>query len=106
MLMVISPGTQPCINTVFVRINKRPWRNSRFNERLNRLLLHVSNHVDDDLTTSLNHPKDGWPLFVQCTTTTFAFESVSTPFAPLGLYHLRLPFMACNDIGFVALDLV
>ena len=106
MLMVISPGTQTCINTVFVRINKRTWRNSRFNERLDRLLLHVSNHVDDDLTTPLYHPKDGWPLFVQCATTTFAFESVSTSFSPLVLYHLRLPFMACNYIGFVALHLV
>jgi len=106
MLMVISPGTQTCINTVFVRIHKRTWRNSRFNERLNRLLLHVSKHGDDDLTTPLYHPKDGWPLFVQCATTTFAFESVSTSFAPLVLDHLRLPFMACNYIGFVALYLV
>src|SRR5438105_14072942 len=80
------------------------WRNSCFNERLDRLLLHVSNHADDDLTTPLYHPKDGWPLFVQCATTTFAFESVSTSFAPLVLYHLRLPFMArafnmCGDVA-------
>jgi hypothetical protein len=102
----LRQSPQACRNTVFVRINKRTWRNSRFHERLNRLWLHVSNHVDDNVTTPLSHPKDGWPLFVQCATTTCAFESVSTSFAPLVLYHLRLPFMACNYIGFVVLYLV
>ena len=103
MLMVISPGTQTCRNTVFVRINKRTWRNSRLNERLDRLLLHVSNHVDDDLTTPLYYPKDGWPPYVQGATPTLALESVSTSFSPLVLYHLRLPFRACHYVGELAI---
>ncbi len=39
-------------------------------------------------------------------TATFAFESASTSFASLALYHLRMAFMTGNHIGFVALDLV
>src|SRR5712692_4977401 len=58
-LMVVSPDTQTCINAVFICINKRTRRNGLFDERLDGLLLHVGKHVDDDLTTSLNHPKDG-----------------------------------------------
>src|SRR6266849_8244184 len=58
-LMVVSPDTQTCINAVFICINKCTRSNDLFDERLDGLLLHVGNHVDDDLTTSLNHPKDG-----------------------------------------------
>src|SRR6266571_6152225 len=80
-LMVISPGPQACINAVFIRIHKRTWSNGLFDERLDGFLLHVRKHVDDDLTTPLYHPKNGWPLFVQCTTTTFPSKPVSTSFA-------------------------
>src|SRR5713101_298897 len=59
MLMIVSPGTQACINAVFICIHKRTRHNSLFDEWLDGLLLHIGNHVDDDLTTSLNHPKDG-----------------------------------------------
>ena len=59
MFMVVSPDTQTCINAVFICIHKRTRRNGLFDERLDGLLLHIGNHVDDDLTTPLNHPKDG-----------------------------------------------
>jgi transposase len=64
MLMVVSPDTQACINAVFIRIHTCTWSNGLFDERFDGLLLHIGKHVDDHLTTSLHHPKDGWPLFV------------------------------------------
>src|SRR6266852_7553001 len=79
-LMVVSPGTQTCINTVFIRIHKRTRSNSLFDKWLDGLLLHVGHHIDDDLTTPLNHPKDRWLLFLLCATPAFAFESASTSF--------------------------
>src|SRR6266581_9640231 len=97
-LMIISPCTQAGINAVLIRINKRTWSNGFFDERLNGLLLHISKHVDDHLTATLHHAKDGRPLFVQCAAATFTFESVATSFAPLVLHHLRLAFMAGNHI--------
>src|SRR2546425_4812332 len=105
-LMIVSPDMQARINTILVCINKCTWNDGVFDKGLDRLLLHIGHHVDDDLTTPLNHPKDGRPLFVQCATATLSFESVSTSFASLVLYHLRLSFMACNHIRFVALHLV
>ena len=105
-LMIISPCTQAGINAVLIRINKRPLSNGVFDERLNGLLLHISKHVDDHLTATLQHAKYGWPLFVQCAAPTFTFESVATSFAPLVLHHLRLTFMVGNHIGFVALYLI
>src|SRR2546427_13024905 len=105
-LMVVSPRTQASINAVFVRINKCPWSNGLFDERLDGLLLHIGHHLDHHLTAPLNHPKDGRPLFLQCASATFSFESASTSFAPFGLHHLRLSCMASNHIRFVALHLV
>src|SRR6266487_4020642 len=105
-LMVVSPDTQTCINAVFICIHKCTRSNGLFDERFDGLLLHVGYHVDDDLTTPLNHPKDRWLLFLQCTAPAFSFESASTSFASLGLHHLRLSFMTSNHIGFVTLYLV
>src|SRR5713101_5428815 len=49
-LMVVSAGTQTCINAVFIRIHKRTRHNSLFDEWLNGLLLHIGHHIDDHLT--------------------------------------------------------
>ena len=106
MLMVVSPDTEACINAIFIRINKRTRSNSLLDEGLDGFLFHVRKHVDDDLTTPLNHPKDRWSLFGQCATATLSSESVSTSLSPLVLYHFRLAFMAGNHIRFVALHLV
>src|SRR5215831_21365193 len=70
-LMLVSPRTQASINAVFIRVYKGTWDNSVGDQRLNGLLLHIGKHVDDHLTTPLNHPKDRWPLFLQGATTTF-----------------------------------
>ena len=40
-LMTVAPGLQAGINTVFVRINKCTWYDRIFDERLDRLLLHI-----------------------------------------------------------------
>jgi hypothetical protein len=104
-LMIISPCTQAGLNAVRIRIHKRPWSHGGFDERLNGLLLHLSQQVDDHLTATLQPAKDGWPLVVQCAAPTLTFESVATSWAPLVLHHLRLPFRAGNHRGFVALSL-
>src|SRR5215470_10240321 len=99
----VSPIVQASINAVLIRIYPCTGNNRVFDEWLDRLLLHIGKHVDDYLTTPLHHAKDGWPLFLQCTTAPFAFASASATFSSLGLHHLRLPLMTSNHIGFVAL---
>ena len=105
-LMAVSPSTPTGINTLCICINQRPQGNGLFSEWLDRLLLHMRNHIDDHWTTPLSHAKDWRSLFVHCATPTLAFASVSTSFASLILDDLRLPFMAGNDRRFVALHLV
>src|SRR5215472_11400910 len=59
-LMAVSPRTQAGINVVLIRVHQCPWSNGVFDEGLDRLLLHVRQEIDDHLTATLNHPKDGW----------------------------------------------
>ena len=104
--MVLSPDTQTCRNPVCLRINKRPGRTRRLNAWRDRLLLPLGHPGNAAVTASLYHPTDEWPLLVSWATPTLAWETVSTSFAPLALSPLRRPWMACHDIGFVALPLV
>src|SRR5262249_22884820 len=105
-LMTVAPGLQAGINAVLIRINKCPRYDSIFDERLDRLLLHIGQEIDHHLTTTLHHAKDGRSFLLQCTPTRFAFEATSTAFSAFLLHHLRLTFMTRNHIGFVALHFV
>src|SRR5882762_6191335 len=100
MLMTVAPGLQTSINAVLIRINQCPRNDGVLYERLDRLLLHIGQQLDDHLPASLDHPKDGRSLFLQCAPATFAFESASPSFAALFHHHLRLAFLAGNHIGF------
>src|SRR5260370_6039696 len=103
MLMIVSPGRQTGINTVFIGIHTCPWNNSIFDQGLDRLLLHIGQEIDDHLTPALHHPKDRWPFLRQGATATFALQSASASLSILVLQLLRLSFMASNAISFSAL---
>ena len=105
-LMGIAPSLETSINTVFIRVNQGSWINGVLDERLDGLLLHIGQQVDDHLSTTLNHAKDRRFFLLQRPSARFAFASASTAFASLALDHLWLSLMAGHHIGFIALDLV
>src|SRR5262249_34770012 len=106
MLMTVAPGLQTGINAVLIGINKCAWINRVFDQWLDGLLLHVREQMNDHLTTTLHHPKNGWSFLLHRASSTFPFASASTTFAALVLHHLWLSLMASNHIGFIALHLV
>src|SRR5262245_41337325 len=105
-LMAVAPGLQTGINAVLVRVHQCPWINDVFDERLDRLLLHIGKQINHHLPPALHHPKDGRSFLRQGASTSFAFESAPTTCSALALDYLWLPFMAGNHIGFVALHLI
>src|SRR5262244_2698116 len=105
-LMAVTPGLQTGIHAVLVCIHTCPWHDGACDQGLDGLLLHVGQEIDDHLTATLQHPKDGRSFLRQGATTRFALEPASTSLALLALDHLWLSFMASSDIGFVALHLV
>ena len=104
--MLVSPFLQAGINTVLVRINQCTWINGVFDQWLDRLLLHIVQHINDNLPTTVNYSKDWWSFLLHRTSSTFAFETSTTTFSLLALDHFWLSFMASNHIGFVTLHLV
>src|SRR5438128_6568436 len=102
MLMTVAPGLQTSI-AVLIHINQGPRNDGVLYERLDRLLLHIGQQLDDHLPAPLDHPKDRWSFFLQGAPATFAFASASPAVAALLLHHLRLSFMAGDHIGFFAL---
>src|SRR6266702_2968400 len=105
-LMAVAPGLQTGINAVLVRIHKCACNDGVFDEGLDGLLLHIGRQMDPHLTPALHHPKNWRSFLLQGASTTFAFQSASTPFSALTLDHLWLSFMAGNHIRFIALHLV
>ena len=103
-LMIISPGTPAGINAVRIRLHQRPWSHGVVDERFHGLVFHMSKPVDDHLTATRHHAKNGWPLLVPCAAPTLTVASVATSCAPLVLHHLRWPCMAGHHRGFVALS--
>src|SRR4029453_1022143 len=106
LLMVVAPSLQTGIDAVLVCINQCAWMKGAFDERLDRLLLHIGEQMDHHLPPALEHPKDGRFFLLQRATATFAFPSAATTLSALALDDFGLPFMAGDHIGFIALHLV
>src|SRR5262249_48537412 len=105
-LMVVAPRLKTGIHAVLICVHQGALRNCVFHERLDRLLLHIGQQMDHDLTPTLHHPKNGWSFFLHRTSSTFPFASASTTLAAFVLHHLWLSLMASNHIGFVTIHLV
>jgi hypothetical protein len=92
-LMVVSPSPQVGINAIFIRVHPCSWINGVFDERFDRLLLHIGQQIDHHLTPALHHAKDGRCFLLQRATASFAFASASMALSTLALDYFGLPFM-------------
>src|SRR6266568_456178 len=104
-LMVVALSLQTGIDAVLVCINQCAWMHGVFDERLDRLLLHMGEQMAHHVPPTLYHPKDGRFFLLQRATATFAFTSASTPLSALALDDCGVPFMAGCHLGFIALHL-
>jgi len=57
--MGLAPGLQSSVDVVLVGINERVRGNGLFDNRFNRFLLDVLQHLNRHLTLPLNHAQDG-----------------------------------------------
>src|SRR5262252_1441615 len=106
MLVTVAPGLQTGIDAVLISIHQCAWINRVFDQWLDGLLLHVREQIDDDLTATLNHPKDRGSFLLHRAASTFPFASASTTCATLLLHYCWLSLMARHHIGFITLHLV
>src|SRR5947209_3732794 len=64
-LVAVAPGWQPGIDVVFIGIDQRAGRNRLGDDRLDRRLLHVGQHVQDHRSATLDQAKDWRFLLLQ-----------------------------------------
>jgi len=104
-LVLIPPLRQTTVDIVFVSKYKASRGDGRSDQWLNRLLLHVLQHSDDDFSPSLDHAEDGWLFLRQCPSASCTFETVSSTFAAQAFDDFRIALMAGNDIDLIAFNL-
>jgi hypothetical protein len=105
-LMTVAPGLQTGLKAGLVRLHQRTWNDGVLKTGRDGCLRHLGHPMDHHLTTARHHPNNWRSLLRPCPTTPSALESASTTSASLLLHHLRLPLMAGNHRGGVALHLV
>src|SRR5260221_14004184 len=71
-LMFVTPLLQPAVDVVFIGVYTRAQHNRGLDQRLNRALLNVFQHPNDDVTTALDHAEDRGLLRCECAASTLA----------------------------------
>jgi len=65
-LVPVAPGRQARVDVVFVSVDQAVRGHGRRDHRLDRLLLHVGEHADRELTTALDQTEDRRLVLLQC----------------------------------------
>src|SRR5882724_13687121 len=103
--VLIAPGTESCIDRVVIRIDQRSRNDCVLDQRFDGRLLDVFTHMDDDQTTTLNHPEDRWRLFCEGAAATCPSQTIPTTCSSLLRHGDRMAFVACHHVDLVALYL-
>jgi len=61
----IAPGWQASVDAILVRVDESARDDCGGDDRLDRGLLHVGQHVQHDLATALDQAKDRWLVLLQ-----------------------------------------
>src|SRR3954447_6935560 len=80
-LVLVAPHRQASVNAVLVGIDHRAFDDDFRNDRLDRFLLHIGQHPENNLTVTLDQAKD-WRLFLFERTTAARSLQPSTPPSP------------------------
>ena len=64
-LVLVAPGWQASVDAILVRVDEGAFRDCGLDDRLDRGLLHVGQHVQDHLAAALDQAEDGWLVLRQ-----------------------------------------
>ncbi len=104
-LMLIPPGFQRRVDVVFIGKNQAPDSNGLLKNRLNRFLLHIRQHVQDDLAIALNHAQDRRFFPFQRATSGLAFQTAAATWTAQLSDDFGMAFVTRHNIDFITLDL-
>lgn len=102
-LMLVSPLTESPIDGVLICIYQGAGHDGLLDQRFDGHLLNVFQHMNDHLTTPLQHPEHRWLRFLQCAAAPFAFQPIPPTCSALHCHSHRMAFVTRHNIDFVAL---
>ena len=79
----VAPFGQPTINVIFISVDNSYFSNRSFDQRGDRVLLHVWEHRDDNLASTLHHTEDRRFLLLQRSSAPFPLQPTAAPGPPL-----------------------
>jgi len=82
-LVLVAPSRQAGVNAVLVGVDESALGHGRLDDRLDRGLLHVGQHVQDHLAAALDQAKDRWFVLRQRTASRRACQLAAAPEPPL-----------------------
>jgi len=75
----VAPLGEPIVDIIFIGIDNSSIRNCSFDQRGDRLLLHVWEHPDDNLSGTLHHAEDRRFLLLQRSSAPFPLQPAAAP---------------------------
>ena len=79
-LVLVPPLRQSAINAILVREYSSTRNNSSLNQGGDGLLFYILKHLDNNLPPSFNHSKYGRLFFLESSSSSCSFQTVSSPF--------------------------
>ena len=64
-LVAVAPAFQAGVDAILVGVDQGAWGDDTRDDRLDRFLLHVGQHVQDHLAAALDQAGDGWLVLLQ-----------------------------------------
>ena len=82
-LVPVAPGWQAGVDGVLVRMDEGARGDRGGDDRLDRRLLHVGQHMQRDLPAALDQAEDGWLVLLQRAAARRACQLAAAPEPPL-----------------------
>src|SRR4051812_42391391 len=78
-LVLVAPHRQASVNAVLVGVDHRAFDDRSLNDRLDRFLLHIGQHAENDLAIALDQAQDRRLFLLQRATAARSFEPSAPP---------------------------
>jgi hypothetical protein len=101
----ITPLGQTGIDVVLIGVDETAGLDGLLDQGLDGHLLNIFEHLNDNLTATLEYTQNRWFFLSQGATPPFAFQSSSTPFTTLIGNGFWIPFVTGNDIDLITFNI-
>src|SRR5260221_14163830 len=93
-----APLLQTRVDVVFISENQTSHLNGLFENRLDRFLLYIRQHMEDHFAAALDHAQNWWFLSLQGSTPALTFEPPAASGTPQFRHDFRLAYVSGDNV--------